>query len=490
MVINGVLALALVGVGVGTYASMNSGKASNLTPGQVVTVTRGTLTSAVSASGNVDVATTLAVDLDGVSGIVTKIYVKAGDQVKKGQKLLQIDPSSAKDDLASNRADLTSAEAQLETATQGRTTAEQAQDSASVSSAQTAVDNAKTSLSAARDSYDLDVKQQRTLVHRAEEGVEDAKEAVYATDSARESAVDSAKNSLIQAQQSRDTTRLKDQQAIDSAEGQVSTAQKSLSSQRATVAVNREPKSASDIASAQTAVDKAEVSVRQAKKSVANTTLRAPIAGTVAAVNATKGQSSSGGGSSGSSSSGSSSSSGGSASAGGSSTTTASSSTSSTGLVTLVDTGHKEVTASVAEADIVKVKKGQEAEIVFSASDKTAAGRVTEIDATSTVTNNVVEFGVTVSLDSGAENIRIGQTASITITTGKREGVLSVPTSALTKVGDRYTVLRRTGSTESTVEVQTGLVGVTGTEITSGLDEGDTVVIPTTSSTGTSGQPG
>ncbi|MGI3784065.1 MAG: hypothetical protein ACRYG2_25160, partial [Janthinobacterium lividum] len=67
---------------------------------------------------------------------------------------------------------------------------------------------------------------------------------------------------------------------------------------------------------------------------------------------------------------------------------------------------------------------------------------------------------------------------------GTQQDALSVPTSALTRTGDRYTVLRRASGADSTVEVQTGLVGATDTEITSGLAEGDQVVIAlTTAST-------
>ena len=143
-----------------------------------------------------------------------------------------------------------------------------------------------------------------------------------------------------------------------------------------------------------------------------------------------------------------------------------------------------QVTASVAEADVVEVKRGQGAEVVFSASDTTATGTVTAIDTTSTVTNNVVEYGVTVDLESGAKGIKVGQTAAITITIQTVDDVLVVPTGAVSGDGNQTTVLRRSPGpdgteTEERVPVETGLVGDAGTEIRSGLAEGDTVVIPT-----------
>ena len=496
LVINGVIVLALVGVGTGTYASLAATRPTPLTPGQVVTVARGTVVATVTASGNAKARSTVAQSLSGSGGTVTQIYVHSGQKVTKGQRLLKVDDGDARDDVENAESDLRSAQAQLQTATQGRTLAEQQQDKASVASAETSLKNAKRSRDAAEDTADLDAKQQDQLVHRAKEALDAAEDAPDdpsdPSGDAKDSSVRQAKTSYLQAKQSRDATRLKDRQSVTSAKGEVSSAQRTLDSQRATVAVNDQPADADTVASAQTAVDKDEVALQQAKSALADTTLKASVAGTVGAINAVKGQSSSSSGSSSGSSSTSGSTTSGSGSAGGtgSSSTSSSASSSGTGLVEIVDTAHLQVTADVAEADIVKVRNGQAATAVFAASNKTVQGRVSAIDTTSTVTNNVVEYGVTITLDGSAASLRVGQTATITITTGTRKDALSVPTSALTRAGDRYTVLRRANAADSTVEVQTGLVGTTDTEITSGLNEGDQVVIAlATASTGTGGGP-
>ncbi len=52
----------------------------------------------------------------------------------------------------------------------------------------------------------------------------------------------------------------------------------------------------------------------------------------------------------------------------------------------------------MAEADIADVQVGQEATVTLSASGKEIRGTVTAVDAIETVTNNVVEYGVTVTL--------------------------------------------------------------------------------------------
>ena len=58
-----------------------------------------------------------------------------------------------------------------------------------------------------------------------------------------------------------------------------------------------------------------------------------------------------------------------------------------------------QVSTYVAEADAGNTEVGQPATITFPALNETAAGTVTSIDLVSTVNNNVVEYGVTVTLD-------------------------------------------------------------------------------------------
>lgn len=82
-----------------------------------------------------------------------------------------------------------------------------------------------------------------------------------------------------------------------------------------------------------------------------------------------------------------------------------------------------------------------------------------------------------------------GMNAKITIITDQRQNVLRVPTSALQRAGANETLqVKQANGGVETVTVQTGLADATNTEITSGVDEGATVVIPdrtATASTGT-----
>jgi HlyD family secretion protein len=79
-----------------------------------------------------------------------------------------------------------------------------------------------------------------------------------------------------------------------------------------------------------------------------------------------------------------------------------------------------------------------------------------------------------------------GMNASVTITVDQAQGVLLVPAQAIQTEGFRSVVevLNDDGSTESVV-VQTGLSDGLNTEITEGLEEGQTIIIPVRAATTT-----
>lgn len=223
------------------------------------------------------------------------------------------------------------------------------------------------------------------------------------------------------------------------------------------------------------------------------TVLKAPFAGTVTAVNGTVGGSSGGSGSSssGSGSSGSASSGAGTSGGGGSGSSSSSSSgassSSGSGFIELVDTKHLQIEGDFTEADTTKLKVGQTASITFDAlTGTTATGKITSIGLSPTTTDNVVKFPATISLTKVPSGVRLGQTATVEITTASAEDVLYVPTAAVRTAGGQSTVTVVRNGRQSTVTVETGVKGDQGTEITSGLNEGDQVVV-TSTGTGTSG---
>jgi HlyD family secretion protein len=461
-VINTALVAALgLSVG-GAVLAVGDPKTSAATGSRTATASVGTVTASVSASGNLAAATTVGANFAGSGGTVTAIYVKVGQKVTNGQALARVDDTSARRSLRTAEASLASAQAQQTTTTQGQTSAEKARDRASLRSAQVGLDNAETSLSQAKASRALDMNQQDALVAAAQATYDAAADAASKTN---------ARSALTQAKNTRDSTRLKDNQQVQNAAGQVESAKVALASQRAAAAVNAQPARQGSVSSAAAQVASARVQVATAQTTLNQTVLRAPVAGTVASISGVIGESSSGASSSSSSSSASSS----------STSTSSTSSASTSGFVVISSLSHLQVTSMVAEADANSVKVGQQASVTFSAADVTANGTVTQLDVEDTVSNNVVEYGVTVSLTDPPAGLKLGQTASVSITTGTKASVLNVPTSAVTTVGTRHSVTVRKNGKDSVVQIETGLTGDSTTEVTSGLSDGDVVVIPTSS---------
>ncbi|HZX01856.1 efflux RND transporter periplasmic adaptor subunit [Kribbella sp.] len=243
------------------------------------------------------------------------------------------------------------------------------------------------------------------------------------------------------------------------------------------------------LAKAKADKEQADQNVDAAEAAVAATTLKAPIAGTITAVNGAVG-SVAGGSSSGSGSG--SGSSGGQGSTSGQGSSSASSSTSSasgTGFVDIADLKSLQVVAAFAEADAIKIKAGQSATVTLNAEPGTTlTASLAFVSPTPTTTNGVVSYSATFSLAKLPANARIGQTANVTVQTAKAANALYVPSTAIATSGTTYTVTMADGS--GTREVKVGVRGDSYTQIVSGLNEGDQIELLQGSIGGTSTQNG
>jgi membrane fusion protein, macrolide-specific efflux system len=108
LIVNGALAVLLLGGAGVAYASLNGGSSAEAAP-LTTRVTRGTVLSSVSASGSVESARTRALNFS-TSGTVEKIYVESGDKVTKGQILARIDDTAAQESVDAAAASLSAAE--------------------------------------------------------------------------------------------------------------------------------------------------------------------------------------------------------------------------------------------------------------------------------------------------------------------------------------------------------------------------------------------
>ncbi|MEU5257511.1 HlyD family efflux transporter periplasmic adaptor subunit [Amycolatopsis sp. NPDC021455] len=269
--------------------------------------------------------------------------------------------------------------------------------------------------------------------------------------------------------------------AAETAEATPATGQNNQNSQ------NSAQTAANNVTSAQAKLDQAQLDVQTAQQALDNTTLYAPGAGTVTAINGAVGQQSS----SGSSSSGSQSSSSGSgqgSSSNSNSSAASSSSSSGSGFITITNMTGLVVNTSVAEIDVSKVKTGQKATVTLNAlPDKPIQATVSSINLTPTTSGSVVSYGAQLALTSPPDGLRPGQSASVVITVAEAQDALSVPAAAVQTVGSTNLVTVQENGQNVTRQVQVGLRGESTVQITSGLSEGENVVLTATAATGTGG---
>ncbi len=91
-----------------------------------------------------------------------------------------------------------------------------------------------------------------------------------------------------------------------------------------------------------------------------------------------------------------------------------------------------QIEVNVSEADIGRVKEGQEADYTLDGyQDSVFHGTVTQVRLNSTTTSNVVTYTVIVSVDNEDLKLKPGMTANVSIITNKSENVLCAPSVAL-----------------------------------------------------------
>lgn len=149
------------------------------------------------------------------------------------------------------------------------------------------------------------------------------------------------------------------------------------------------------------------------------------------------------------------------------------------------------------EIDAVKIKIGQKAIITFDAiEDLTITGKILEIDSIGAANQGVVSYGVKIGLDAQDKRIKPAMTVSVNIITENRQNVILVPNSAVkfannlkyvqvpsVALNNNKFTADMLGGAEVALDnlpdqkmVETGLSNDFFTEITNGLTEGDIII--------------
>lgn len=260
------------------------------------------------------------------------------------------------------------------------------------------------------------------------------RESYNATKTATDKAIENAQISVQQAQLAVENTEAL-LEAGAAAEQDLTKAKQGLEQAQAGVAQARAQQAAS-LAQIQASMD-------QINKQASLGTVTAPCAGTVTTVNVVQGGMAS----------------------------------SAQPAVVIAEDSRVKINASVSEDVFAGLHTGDSAGVQISVlSDEVKSAKILSLPAAANQQTNL--YDVSVSVPEGSDPA-IGSFATVIFYTDRRENTLSVPTECVLTGNDneRYLfTVDEGGTTAKRVTVETGLVGKTQTEITSGLTAGDRVV--------------
>ena len=150
-----------------------------------------------------------------------------------------------------------------------------------------------------------------------------------------------------------------------------------------------------------------------------------------------------------------------------------------TPAISLVDTSEIEMRGFIDEIDIAIVKVGQEANIILDAlPDEEVKGEVAFISPVGTTLAGVVSYDTRVTLENPIAGLRDGMSATAEVIIERRDDVLSIPNRYIRGTLEDPMVLVLVDGQQEQREITLGLSDGINTEVLSGLEEGEEVVLP------------
>ena len=450
-----VIAYASIAVLIGAGAFVWARQGSATTQYRTAVATLGTVTQSVSMSGNLVSAAESDLDF-GASGKVTAVDVSVGQSVTAGETLATLDTTTLQATLAQAQATLASAQARLSLDQQGATASSLESAHAQVSAAQVSLQNAQTS-------YNDTVAVNQASVNQAQQQLQADQNTETNDCNANASSTQcSSDQQKVQTDQANlQSTQARAQQSDDQAQAQVNSAQVQLQNAQAALSVLEQGTTSQQIQQDQAQVQIDQISVSTAQTALNSATITAPADGIIQSVGVTAGQQVS----SGSAGSGS------------------SSSTSTPHAVVLITPGLFEVTGSVSDAQVAEITVGQSAQVIPAGSQEAVTGKVTSVAEQATITSGVATFPVTVTLNGTNNSLRAGMSASVNVVVNQVVQVLTVPTSAVHNNGSGSTVEVLINGQPQARVVTIGASDANRTQVLSGINPGDQVVIATITGT-------
>ena len=234
--------------------------------------------------------------------------------------------------------------------------------------------------------------------------------------------------------------------AITTAQTSLSTAEATLNTAQNQLTLKKSPPRAADIDLAQAQIRQAEASTQNIFAQLAKKQIRAPISGVVTVVNAKVG----------------------------------SIVAANEVAVSLISVNALQIESFIPEKNIPLIKLGDQAAITLDAygNDAPFMAKVISIDPAETLRDGVSTYKVKFQFIENDDRIKSGMTASIVVTTEKKTGIIAVPQGIIINKNAKKFVKVKEGEATAEREVETGSISSLGQiEITSGLKDGDTVVL-------------
>ena len=431
-------------------------------PAEIMTVSTGTLAQTLNAAGSLLPADETSLTF-GTSSPVSEVLVQAGDFVQAGDVLARLDTTDAQARVRDAEIALAEAQAAKDALVAPATDLE-------IRIAESDVAAAQASMSSAASSgpSDADVEIARLEVEQAKNQLwqtqinrdvhlapnpEFRGDNAYAQELSTNAGVQNAETSVQSAQAQYENTLNEgpDGSSLASANAQYENAQAQLDT------LLNGP-SESELRKADIDVESAQLELNGARRELEQTVLVAPFDGLVAAENLTVG-------------------------------TLPSSDEDASAAITLIDLSTYTVDLSVDETDINSLALGQTVNLdVQALGDTPVTGRITRLDIAPTISGQLVTYTTQVTLDPVETVLRPGMSATAEIILEQLEDVITVPnrfiqTDAAT--GQATVTVEVAPGSYVPVPVTLGLRGEEESQIVSGVDVGQTIVILPTDSSST-----
>ncbi len=529
------LSVAVVIIVIAGGAIYSQRGSSTTTQYETVAANLGNISQSISISGTVEPVTDLELNF-GSTGLVNTVNVQPGQSVKSGQVMATLDTTSLEAQVTQAQATLLSDQAKLGADQAGPTASAQQSSQAQVTSAQNALAAAKQSLSDTQASNQITLTQAQTSVSQAQTALASDQTtlllaqqnfakyqllvvpstnatlvpvSVQASASSYDStttqglittdqsylpldqnslfeaqtasancannsacssgwqawingdntAISAANSAISQAnkvisdleavqnaQNNVTATQVKISQSLDQAQQALTSATTALTNAQNAASVAAQPTTSAQIDADNAAIASAQASLANAQQALAEATIMAPVDGVVAQVNISAGK-----------------------------TTTTSTSTS--GDIVLESPNSFEVSGQVSDTQISEVKLNQQALVTPAGQTTSLAGKVNQITPMATVTQGVATFPVNVLITQQSPDLYAGASATVQIIVKQATNVLTVPTSSVHSAGSfSFVDVLQSGKSVRKL-VTLGASSGIYTEVTSGLQPGDEIIV-------------